>query len=213
MQEALPASPAVVTDAIERETARLSAGAHDLWDSTHVFDFFEALRAELSSLVGLETSIMIFEAFFLQRRIMPWNYAFDVPASQLLGTNSHAVRLPDLFILLTGFYWSTSTVWAVTRLWIPLVFGWFWNLSLKPKVTKSGVTVYKPRYRVDPLIFHIMKALMTWLVFSQGKRLWGAFADETVDVVEAAMPSGYNGMMISAFIGILASLYDAALKK
>lgn len=208
----LPASPAAVTDAIELQEARISAGFNDLLTSTNIESFLQELRESLSSVVGVEMTVLLLESYFLQRRIMPWRYAFDLPASSLLHLSSRAVYLPDFFILLTSFYWSTFLLWTTISFWIPLVASWFWNLTLRSR-TRHGATVLIPKSRCDPMTFNVVKALTTWLVFSQGNKLSGLFAEETIDRVLLAMPGGYTGLLIGAFIGILASLYDAALKK
>ncbi|KAJ9619251.1 hypothetical protein H2203_008580 [Taxawa tesnikishii (nom. ined.)] len=202
----------IVTDAIEQETERLSAGLHALWTRTKIADLLYTLRSELSSIVGLEFSIMTLELYYLHRRTIPWQYAFDTPALPVLGLHSHAVWLPDLFILLTHFYWSTLIVWSLVRFFIPVLIGWFWNLTLVHK-SRGGVIVERPRYRVDPFMFHVAKAIVTWLVFGRDMRLGGRVRDFTVDVVREAMPIGYMGMLVSAGVGIVASLYDAVLKK
>ena len=157
-------------------------------------------------------TVLLLESYYLQRQIMPWQYAFDIPASHLLGTRSYAVSIPNLFILLTDYYWSTAILWATISIWLPLVASWLWNLTFRPS-TRHGVTVDRPRSRCDPLTFNVVKALLSWLVFSQGKRFWGLVADETVDRVLTAMPGGYTGLLIGASIGILASLYEAAQRK
>ncbi len=73
--------------------------------------------------------------------------------------------------------------------------------------------VSRPTHPVDPLTFNATKALVTWLVYSQGTRLWGLFGDGTVQRVNSALPGGHRGVMIGAGLGALASLYEAVLKK
>lgn len=175
-------------------------------------DFFLDIREQLSSVVGVEMTILVLQSFYLQRAYMPWKYAFDIPASLTLGTGSRAVYAPDLFILLTSFYWKGVLLWSMVSFWLPLAASWFWNLTLR-STTKHGVTTVRPKWRFDPFTFNIVKALLTWLVFAQGKRAWGYIEDDTVKRVAYAMPGGYAGMLIGAFIGILASLYEAAQKK
>ena len=124
----LPPSPAVVTDVIEEQTARISAGLGDLWHASHITDVLLQIRLELSSILGVQFSILAFEFLWLHRAVIPWNFAFDVPS--LFGFPSFPVFLPDLFVLLTHYYWSTTLLWAVMNFWLPLASGWFWNLSL-----------------------------------------------------------------------------------
>ena len=202
----------MVTDVIETQSALLSAGFNDLVTATHAETLFHELREQLSTVIGVQMTILLLESYYLQSRIMPWSYAFDFPSLHALGTPSFAVSLPDLFILLTSFYWSSATLWATISIWLPLAASWLWNLTFRPS-TKHGVTTDLPRWRCDPLTYNVVKALLTWLVFSQGKRFWGFVADETVERVLLSMPGGYQGMLIGAFIGILASLYEAAQRK
>lgn len=202
----LPPSPAVIADVVEEQTARLEAGLGNFWKSTKIADVLLLVRGELSSLYGIHMAILMLEGFFLQRDILPWKYAFDIPAFSLVGKSSIPVFFPDLFVLLTSYWWSTSILWATMNLWLPLIAGWFCNLTLKSK-EKDGVASWQPRYQIDPLTFSVTKAVLTWLVFQQGMRL-GVFANETVDRVVLAMPVGYSGVMISAYIGIVTSIWD-----
>jgi len=180
--------------------------------ATHVKSLLMHCRELLSSVVGVETMVLLLEGFSLQRRMIPQRYAFDVPASTILNTSSHAVFLPDFFVLLTDVYWSTTLLWALSNFWIPLAASWLFNLTIRP-VVRHGVTVSKARMEFDPLTFNVVKALMAWLVFSKGSRIYGLFSSSTVDLVNQSMPGGYAGVLIGSFIGMLASLYDAAQRK
>ena len=170
------------------------------------------LRELVSSVVGVESVILLVESFCLQRRMIPWRYAGDVPSSTIIGTSSHALFLPDFFVLLTDVYWSTTLLWAFSNFLLPLAVSWLFNLTLRP-VVRHGVTKIKPRMRFDPMTFNVIKALLAWLVFSRGARFYGLFSNETVDLVAQGMPAGYSGVLIGSSIGILASLYDAAQRK
>jgi hypothetical protein len=120
--------------------------------------------------------------------------------------------LPDFFLLLTNFFWSASTLWATTSLFVPLLFGYFFNLTLKTK-SSHGNYVSRPTHNVDPLTFNLAKGLITWLVYARGARFRGLFADETVERVNNAVPGGYLGVLIGAGLGAVVSIYDAVLKK
>jgi len=170
------------------------------------------LRELASTVVGVETAVLLLEGFCLQRRMIPWRYAGELAASRTVGTPSFAVFLPDFFVLLTDIYWSTTLLWLFSSFLIPLAASWLFNLTLRP-VVRHGVTEIKPRMRFDPMTFNVIKALLAWLVFSRGTRYFGLFSDETVDLVTQGMPAGYSGVMIGAFVGILASLYDAAQRR
>ncbi|KAF4302028.1 hypothetical protein SLS57_003768 [Botryosphaeria dothidea] len=210
-QVPLPPSPAVVTDAIERQTAIVKESVGNAWTNSGVTDYAEYIREVLSSVVGVEAAVVLVEAFYLQKQVMPWFYFFDIPAINALGTNSYPVQFPELFVLLTSSFWSPSLLWANTSLFIPLFFAYFFNLTLKSTV--PGVTSKKPAYQVDPLTFNIAKALVSYMVYGQGVRFSGLVADETVLTVADALPGGHHGVLIGAGIGALASIYEAVLKR
>lgn len=207
-----PPSPAVVTDAIDQQTRRFSAGFNHALAATNAQGFLNDTREILSSVVGIETLVFLLEGFCLHRQLVPWRRAFDIPPIDALGTDNYPVHLPDFFILLTDVYWSTTLLWSVTSFWLPLLASWMFNLTMRP-VMKNGVTTQKPRWRCDPLTFNTTKALLAWLVYTQRVRFFSLFADETVLAVMRSMPGGYSGVLISSFIGMLASLYDAAQRK
>lgn len=207
---ALPPSPAVVTDVIEEQTARISEGMNKLWTATGIMDMLHEARLDLSSVTGIHFTILLLESAALHYQTVPWKFAFDFPS--LFGFPSFAVFLPDIFVFLTHHYWAPSLLWATMNFWTPLATGWLFNLSLKLK-KKDGFEDYRPVYRIDPLMFSIAKALMSWMVYAQGNRLYGMFAEQTVQTVENAMPYGYSGAMIAAYIGIVTSIWDGIQNK
>ncbi|CAD0110236.1 unnamed protein product [Aureobasidium uvarum] len=207
---ALPPSPAVVTDAIEEQTARISEGMNKLWTSSHIMDVLEEARLDLSSITGIHFTILLLESAALHYATVPWKFAFDFPS--LFGFPSFAVFLPDIFVFLTHHYWAPSLLWATMNFWAPLATGWLFNLSLKLK-KKDGFEDYRPVYRIDPLMFSIAKGLMSWMVYAQGNRLYGTFTEQTVTTVENAMPYGYSGSMVAAYIGIATSIWDGIQNK
>ncbi|KAI4728851.1 hypothetical protein E4T49_03287 [Aureobasidium sp. EXF-10728] len=207
---ALPPSPAVVTDAIEEQTARISEGMNKLWTSSHIMDVLEEARLDLSSVTGIHFTILLLESAALHYATVPWKFAFDFPS--LFGFPGFAVFLPDIFVFLTHHYWAPSLLWAFMNFWAPLATGWLFNLSLKLK-KKDGFEDYRPVYRIDPLMFSIAKGLMSWMVYAQGNRLYGTFTEQTVKTVENAMPYGYSGSMVAAYIGIATSIWDGIQNK
>lgn len=180
--------------------------------ATHAQTTLYQLREMTSSVVGVETVILLLEGFCVQRRMIPWRYAFDLPASRVVGTPSTSIFLPDFFVLLTDVYWSTTLLWAISAFWIPLAVSWLFNLTMRP-VIRHGAVTSSPRMHFDPLMFNVVKALLAWMIWSLGARFFGTFSDQTVDLVTQSMPAGYPGVMVGAFIGMLVSLYDAAQRK
>ncbi|KAF2154451.1 hypothetical protein K461DRAFT_267460 [Myriangium duriaei CBS 260.36] len=207
-----PPSPAVVADAIDVQTRRFSASINHSPVLAHAQAVFNDTREVLSSVVCIESVVLLLEGSYLQRQIFPWRRAFDIPPIQALGTDNYPVRLPDFFILLTDVWWSTTLLWLTASFFIPLSASWLFNLTMRP-VVRNGVTIQKPRWRCDPLTFNVTKALLAWLVYSQNTRFFGLFSDTTTLAVMRSMPGGYPGVLIGSFIGTLASLYDAAQRK
>lgn len=206
----IPASPAVVADAIEHSTASMYAGLNDFWTVSGIPDLLITIRETCSSVVGVQATCLLLESYGIQSEVLPWKYTgIDIPALAVIGTPEIAIKLPDLFTLLTPYFWSATTLWLSTSLLFPLLFAWFYNLTYRER-TRHGVTIQTIRYSADPLTFNIMKTLITWLVYSQGVRCFGFIDDFAVARVDSAIPGGYNGVMIGGFIGILASMYDAA---
>ena len=205
----LPPSPAVVTAAIDRQTTVIKAKVGSWWSQSGITEVMETTRETLSSVVGVESAVIFIEAWGLQRDTLPWRYAFDVPATRL--TSAYPVFIPDFFLLVTHYFWSASTLWAATSLFVPLMFAYFFNFTLK---SKPGARTSKASaYQVDPLSFNVAKALISYLVYAQGVRFGGLVADRTVQRVNAAVPGGYKGVLIGAGIGALSSVYEAVLKK
>ncbi|KAK8207009.1 hypothetical protein HDK77DRAFT_59059 [Phyllosticta capitalensis] len=203
----LPPSPAIVTNVIENQTAVVRNRLGDVWAKSGIIEKVQFVREMLSSVVGVESAVILVEAIYLQRKVMPWQYAFDVPAFGLLASNSLAVHVPNFFALLTGDFWGPSLLWASTSFFIPLFFAYFFNFTLQ-----SGISE-KSAYRTDPLTFNVVKALISYIVYSQGVKFAGLVGEQSATVVESALPGGTHGVLIGAGIGALASLYSAALKR
>lgn len=190
---ALPASPADVADEIERATTKFYAGAGDLYSVSGIPDTIDWFRSTCSSVVGVQASILLLEAYSLQKAVFPWNFAFDLPGIPALGVPSIAVKVPDFFVLLRSSFWGPTILWAITSIFVPLFFAYFYNLTVHP-VKRNGARVQALRYPYDPMTYSIAKAVITLLVY-------GAHAPtEYVDtysarVVEHAMPGGYQGVM------------------
>jgi hypothetical protein len=199
----------VVADIIEAESTRFVAGVNDLWSVSGISENISHLRELCSSVVSVQLTFLLIEGFALQRRLIPWNFAFDVPATRL--TNSYPVSLPDLFILLHGSYWSATIVWTMTSIIVPLTFAYFYNLTIR-EVKRGDVRVSVARYAADPLTYNVIKALTTWLVYGQGVS-FGVISAEAVQTIDEAIWGGSNAVLIGSAIGALAALYEAAQRR
>ena len=150
----------------------------------------------------------------MRSKILPDRYAFDIPSVHLGGrysTPGKAIRIPDLFQILSADFWSMSLLWASTSIFVPLLFSYIYNLSVRD-VKRGGTRVSVARYAFDPLVFNIVKAILAWTVYVQG-HTFGFLSRHVILSVDAAMLGGHNLMLIGSYVGILVALYDAAQRK
>jgi hypothetical protein len=104
---------------------------------------------------------------------------------------------------------------------------YFFNLTLRSNTHHRSSN---RQSRIDPFTFNIAKAILAYSAYyipttpdaqlagQAGLNVpldisWGPFAAETVSKVRDNVPAKYNGLQIGALVGLLVSLYDAALKK
>jgi hypothetical protein len=182
------------------------------WENSGTTEAIESARETASTVVGVELLFLLIESYGLQKETFPWRYAFDIPPLPFLNTSAVAVKLPDLFVLVTSFFWNPSTLWLSTSIIIPLLFAYFFNFTHHVKTPRTRGSL-ATAYRVDPLTYNVVKALMTWLVYSQGFRFGSYITDETVERVNGAFPGGYWGVMVGSGVGALVSVYEAILQK
>lgn len=204
-----PPSPADVADVVEYESSKMVSFLQNLYTGSGVTEYVEHVREMCSSVTGIQTTILLLEAFALQRSLMPWRYAFDIPATPMTG--SIAVSVPDLFVLLTGYYWTTTLLWAFTSIFIPALFAYFYNLTMRD-VRRGTQRVQVARYPADPMTYNVVKALVTWLVYARGVS-FGIIAPETADRVDMSIYGGHLSVIIGSGIGALAAMYEATQKK
>ena len=204
----LPPSPAVVADVIDRRTLALRRKVSAAYDESGIVEYAQATRESLSTVVAVETLISAFELYMLRFEILPDRYAFTFPAIKLLGTSGHAVKIPDLFLLLTSSFWGPATLWAFTSLFLPLLVSYFFNLTSKPR---SRSTHYN--YSFDPLTFNVVKALLTYVIYAQDVTFGGLVDLEHVARINSALYGGWQGVLVGTGIGILFTLYEAVIKK
>lgn len=71
------------------------------------------------------------------------------------------------------------------------------------------------RYTFDPLMFNVVKAIATWMVYSsRGVGMGvGIGGEEVVATVEGAMWGGYQGVLVGCYVCVLAAVYEAVLRK
>jgi hypothetical protein len=181
-----------------------------------------AARDTLSSVHALVLIVAATELYFIRPAILPSVYAFTIPASvNIIGRSDWPVYLPDMFVLLSQFFWSPALVWFFTSFIVPTFAGFFFNLaatsphtaSAPAMRTRARTAALGPEYRVDPLTFSIAKALVSFLVYGQGVTFYGLLPETSIARLNAAVYGGYQGILTGAAITGLASFYDAILKR
>jgi hypothetical protein len=179
----------------------------------------DALRTALSSVTSIETVIITLEAIGLVRELVPLRFLTTVPTVDKLHTPEFGIKVPDLFVLLSGSFWAPSSLWALTSLVLPLTFAYFFNLSYRAHAsshtysTRRSTSSAAAAATFDPLVFNIAKALISYLVYANHFTFWDVYSHFSVEKVNVAIPGHWPGLVTGASIGIIASLYDAILKK
>lgn len=210
----LPASPADVADDVEVAARRFYSGLAGAWDNIGIAEAVENIRDQCSSVMAVQATWLAFEAFGLQNKILPRKYLFDIPSLPLgryLSTPSHAIKIPDLFQLLTAHFWSTGLLWASTSIFVPLLFSYFYNLTVRD-VKRQGSRVTVARHGFDPLIFNVVRALLAWTVYGHGYT-FGILDKRVIHSVDHSILGGYNTILIGSYVGIIVALYEAAQRK
>lgn len=217
----LPPSPSQLAEVADQSIQAAKTKATELWEKTRVDEFKEFVRENVSSVAAIQTLILLIEAAGLQ-----FNTLQTTPAFALDSANSHYLHIPDFWTLLTSEWWAPATLWSLTNWVLPFVFSYFFNLTLRSNTNHKSS--YR-QYPADPLVFNIVRAILAYSAYRvpiidaslAGEAglarvvdlSWGPFSEQSVGVVRNNVPGGYNGLQIGSVVGILVSLYDAALKK
>lgn len=213
----LPPSPAVVTDAIDRQTTIVRERVSDAWTKSGITERSNAVRSALSSVKSIETIIIAVELASLTRELIPLRYLTTFPAVDSIATPEFSVKVPDLFVLITGAFWAPFLLWALTSLALPLTVAYFFNLSLRAQASHSYGTrrasAAPTPATFDPLVYNIAKALISYLVYANHFTFWETFSHFSLSRVNVAIPGQWPGLVTGSAIGILTSLYEAILKK
>ena len=185
-----------------------------MWERSGVSEYTDTLRDVLSHTFTVEMISLLVELYGLQKVVLPMRPITMIPASRITGTPAMPLPAPDFFKLLTAEFWTTSSLWFMTSLFLPYTFAYFFNLTLKAKHSPSKIhKKAAPEAQYDPLTYNISKALITWMVYSQGIRFGGLISDLSVYSLDQAIPGSHLTVLIGAGIGVLTSIYEAALRK
>lgn len=220
----LPASPAQVADVTEHIEESVRENASKLWAWTRIADVTEYLRENASSVMFIQSAIILSEYVGMQWKTYPWTPLYTDPSTTTSPFKD--AHHPDLTHWLTEAYWAPATLWSLTNWFLPLVLSYFINLTIS---TNTRHKSSRRQHTVDPLTFNIARALLIYSAYSlpvanvalagePGIKVertpgWGPFSDATLTTVRNNVPGNYYGMQISSLIGVLYSLYDAILKK
>lgn len=208
----LPASPAVVTEAIDAQTTKLYEGVQRVWKASGVVDHAHALRANLSNVKAIQTIVLLVEGVIFLTARVPIRYLTAIPAIKYFNTAPFRTKVPDLFAMLESDFWVPFSVWFFTCFALPLVVSYFfnlsWNASNSGRRTRSSPTLAQ----FDPLIFNIAKALLAHLVLN--KEITGGLVSQyTLRAVRTSVPGGERGVLTGTAIGAIGAIYEAILTR
>lgn len=212
----VPPSPAVVTDAIDRQTAKVREGLENVWTASGVLERSQALRASLSSLKAVEAIVLVLEGGSVLKELIPLRYLTTTPAVEAAHIPEVAIKVPDLFVLLTGAFWAPLTLWLLTGLVLPLVAAYFINLSWQAATGGQNLRRGRSassRASFDPLTFNIAKALLVYKVYADHCTYFDLFSNFAIEKVNTAVPGQWAGMLTGTAIGVIGTLYEAILRR
>jgi hypothetical protein len=212
----IPASPAQLAEIADQSFQVVQTKAVELWDRTRIDELKEFIRENASSVATIQTVILLVEAIGLQWNTLDTTPLFATPTVFTSYSNSQDVRGPNFWALLSAEWWSPATLWSLTSWVLPLMFSYFFNLTLRSNTSRKSSD---NQYPADPLIFNIARAILSYSAYRETVNMafapsaWGPFSEYAVARVGNNVPGGYYGLQIGSLVGILISLYDAALKK
>lgn len=190
----LPPSPAVLANQIDARTTSMRNSISEYVSTSPLPGTMENIRSSLSTVTSIQLLTLFIEAWGLRSQVLPLRYLTTLPAVPAIGLGEIAIKIPDLFALLTTAFWGPVGLWFATSIGLPLLGSWFINLK--------GDAGY------DAVSYNVMKALAAWIVYVRG-----GVGGESTKIVERGVPGGSGGMLIGASIGLLAGVYDAVLKR
>ncbi|KUI72819.1 hypothetical protein VM1G_08414 [Cytospora mali] len=209
----LPASPADVARVVDERTLALRDRVSTLYESSGVKDVAYTARDSLSTVTSIIFCISAFEMYNLKKELLPNRYAFTIPAIHALKTSDYAVEVTDMFLLLTSSFWNPALLWAFTSVIVPAFFGFYFNLGAAHARSGPGKKSQGSDYAVDPLMFSIAKAVITYVVYQQGVTFGGWIDPVSVARINSATYGGWKGVITGAAISGIASFYDAVLRR
>lgn len=213
-----PPSPAIVTDAIDRQTIRMRNSISEVYQKSNISEYLDQTRDLLSSPYAIAAFSLVVESYGLRKDILPSKSLYDVPAVKYVKDSKTTVYGPDVFLLFSQSFLAPFSLWLLTSLLLPLTLSYFINIPLKAHPshsykTRKATVKASPHMQFDPLIFNVAKALIAYVVYAQHFPLLGLYQHFTVATVNESIVGGYAGIITSSSIGALVTLYEAVLKK
>lgn len=211
---------------MDRGTVALREHANSLLERSRLGEGTQLTREWLSTVHSVVSAIALFELYYLRPEVLPDRYAFTVPAVPALGTPDYPVHLPDMFALVTASFWFPALTWALTSVFLPSLAGYFFNLSgaaattshkgpgvRTRRSTAATAAAEQVEYTVDPVVFSIAKAVVTYVVYAQGVTFGGLIDPTSVSRINGALYSGWRGVLAGTAVSGLTAVYDAVLRK
>lgn len=213
----LPPSPAVVTDAIDRQSKRIRTSISHAYGQTGFQEYSDLARDTLSSTVTINVLAILFEALGLRRQLLPNKRITEIGPIPYVKSTSTSIMVPDLFQLLEYGFWAPFSFWLLTTVVLPAVTSYFINLPLQQlpahSSAKRASIKSNPHVQFDPFVFNLTKGLIAYCVYALHFQIIEVAKNATIAQVNTAVPGGYQGMLISSGIGTAVSLYEAVLKR
>ena len=186
----------------------------ELYQESGISEATQTTREWLSTVHSVVSAIALFELYKLRQEVLPDRYAFTIPAVSLLHTPDYPVHLPDMFVVLTAAFWGPVLTWAATSLVLPALAGYFFNLGVAHQTSGGrGKKARDTEYAVDPLMFSIVKAVVTYVVYAQGVTFGGLVNPVSVARINGALYSGWRGVLVGTAVSGVTAVYDAVLRK
>lgn len=166
--------------------------------------------------------ILFIEAAGLVRNLL-WAPAVIAPTIAHQRESASWNNMLDLWAPVKSKALGPCILWSITNWILPSISAYFFNMTCDVRVAQP-----ERQYLIDPFVFSIVKALLAYGAYSQsatdvsfddtyrfsrgGNLGWDLYSRSAVGAVRDNILGGYHGLQMSAFIGILVSLYDAVLQ-
>ncbi|KAF2849492.1 hypothetical protein T440DRAFT_469252 [Plenodomus tracheiphilus IPT5] len=226
----IPASPSQLAAVADQSIQTIQTKATELWERSRIDEWKELIRENASSVATIQTLLLLIEAVGLQWNTLETTNVVKLSESATRATGYSFLAVPEFTKLLSAEFWGPAILWSLTSWVLPLVFSYFFNLTLRTNTNRKSS---ERQNTTDPLVFHLVKAILSYSAYQYLQPTdvtaipvgemrvhtvpesygWGPFSTSSVDTVRNNVPGGYYGLQIGAAVGILVSLYDAALKK